>query len=202
MVGVIILAAGIGKRMNLGYNKMLFEIDGVPVYKRALQIFKDFDEIVFVKNESDILDLPSNVKVVNGGCTRGESVYNGLKMIKSDYVLIHDGARCFLDEKALNRCLKAIKENDVIALAVKVKDTIKMIEDDVLKTLKRDKLVQMQTPQGGKTSLFMQAYECEKKSGFSSTDDVEVIEKYTNVKIKLVEGSYSNIKLTTKEDLV
>lgn len=202
MVGVIILAAGIGKRMNLGYNKMLLEIDGVPVYKKTLEIFKDFDEIVVVKNESDVLELSDNVKVVNGGSTRGESVYNGLKVITSDYVLIHDGARCFLDNESLNRCLTSLKENDAIALSVKVKDTIKIIENGSLKTLRRDQLVAMQTPQGGKTSLFKLAYECEKKSGFTSTDDVEVIEKYTKAKIKLVEGNYSNIKLTTKEDLM
>lgn len=202
MIGIIILAAGIGSRMNLGYNKMLYEIDGAPIYKKTLEIFKCFDEIVVVKNECDTLDLPSKVKVVNGGKTRGESVYNGLKMITSDYVLIHDGARCYLDNESLNRCIDALKFNDAIGLGVKVKDTIKLINNEGVKTLKRDDLVAMQTPQGGKTKLFLSAYEKEKINGFDSTDDLEVIEKYTNAFIKIVEGSYNNKKVTTKEDLL
>ena len=132
MTGVIILLAGKGERMNLGYNKILYEINNVPIYKMTLEAFKDFDEIIVVKNESDNLDLPSNVKVAIGGKTRGESVYNGLKLVESDNVLIHDGARCFVSQEIIKNCLEALKENVLIGVGVKVKDTIKIYENGKL----------------------------------------------------------------------
>lgn len=202
MIGVIILLGGNGSRMNLGYNKILYEIDGVPIYKKTLEAFKSFDEIVVVKNKHDILDLPSNVIAVCGGETRGESVYNGLKAIKSEYVLIHDGARCFIEKRIIDDCVKALGSHDAIGVAVKVKDTIKILEDNQIKTLKRDNLIAMQTPQGGKTELFKKAYEIEKQNGFNSTDDLEVLEKHLGISFHIVEGDYKNKKITTKEDLL
>lgn len=201
MTGVIILLAGKGERMNLGYNKILYEINNVPIYKMTLEAFKDFDEIIVVKNESDNLDLPSNVKVAIGGKTRGESVYNGLKLVESDNVLIHDGARCFVSQEIIKNCLEALKENVLIGVGVKVKDTIKIYENGKLKTLKRDSLISMQTPQGGKTDILKKAYEIEKQNGFCSTDDLEVVEKHLNISPYIVLGDYNNIKITTREDL-
>lgn len=201
MFGVIILAAGIGSRMNLGYNKMLYKIDNKPIYLHTLDKFKDFDEIVLVINRDDKIKVSGNIKVVYGGKTRGESVYNGLEKIESDYVLIHDGARPYISDEVINKVKESLLINDACGVAVKVKDTIKEYKNGKLKTLNRDDLIAMQTPQGGKTSLLKKVYELEKNDGFISTDDIQVIEKYSNVKIDIVFGSYDNIKITTIEDV-
>lgn len=201
MYGVIILAAGIGSRMNLGYNKMLLKIDEKPIYMHTLDKFKDFNEIVLVVNEADNINPIDGVKIVIGGKSRGESVYNGLKYINSEYVLIHDGARPYIDLKTIKEFKNELSNYDALAVATKVKDTIKEYKNGIIKTLNRDDLIAMQTPQGGKTELFKKCYELEKKDGFTSTDDIQVIEKYSNAKIGIVYGNYSNIKITTIEDV-
>ncbi len=202
MVSIIILAAGNGSRMELGYNKMLYKLDGLEIYKRTLAKFKKFKKIILVVNESDIdkIEVDSHIKIVVGGKTRGESVYNALKHVDSKYVLIHDGARCFVSEELVDKCISQLEFCDCLGVGVKVKNTIKYLDNGIV-TLDRDKLIEMQTPQGGKTELFLKCYEEAFKDNYLQTDDLAIIEKYSDAKINFVLGDYSNIKITTKDDL-
>lgn len=202
MIGVIILAAGKGNRMKLGYNKMFCKINNKELYKIVLERFEKIDEIVLVVNEEDKdkFIVNKNTKIVVGGKERTQSVYKGLQAIKSEHVLIHDGARVFVSDDIINRCIKAALKYDAFFVGVKVKDTIKEISNKTYKTLNRENLIYAQTPQGGKTSLFKDVYEKGKQDIFF--DDVALVEKYSNKKIDFVLGDYENIKVTTMEDLV
>lgn len=203
MTGLIIVAAGSGNRMNLGYNKMLYEINGIPLYKHVLNKFYLFNEIVLVINKTDVdkINVPANVKLVIGGETRSESVYNGLKEIKSPNVLIHDGARIYVSEKIINDCLEVAEKGIPFFVGIKSTDTIKRIDsNNRITTLNRDELIVTQTPQGGKTELFLDLYEKHVHETF--TDDISLVEKYTDLLIEVVEGDRRNIKITTMEDII
>lgn len=187
MKAVIILAAGCGSRLNLGYNKMLYEINGIPLYEHVLKAFEGF-KIYFVSNDI----FPSNVIQVKGGNTRGESVYNALLQVKEEYVLIHDGARPFVSKRIIDEC-----EGDCFYVGVRPKDTIRMGKT----TLNREELIIAQTPQGGKTLLFKEAYKKAFEENKEFTDDISVVLNYFDTDVKLIEGDYENIKITTKDDI-
>lgn len=187
MKAVIILAAGKGERLNLGYNKLLYEIEGQPIYQKTIEAFKGY-KIYFVSNDI----FPENVIQIKGGKTRGESVLNALMEVKEDEVLIHDGARPYISKEIIDKCT-----GEAFYVGVKPKDTIRRGKE----TFNRDELILAQTPQGGKTSLFREAYLKAKKDNLEFTDDISVVLNYFDVDVKLIEGEYRNIKITTKEDL-
>lgn len=212
MYDVILTMAGKGLRMGLEKNKVLFEYNGKPMYKYSLDLFeKDpkCERIVMVVNPVDYDIIKDQVSGINkiiltlGGPTRTLSVINGISLCKSEYILIHDGARPFLKEKDLNNLLSTFNEFDIAVLGVPVKDTIKEVNDGIIsKTLTRDKLYSIQTPQGGKKEIIKQAYINAMKDKISFTDDVGVVEYYfPKIKIKLVIGDYSNKKITILDDL-
>ena len=189
MKAVIILAGGKGERLNLGYNKLLYKIDEKPIYEYALDAFKGY-KIYFVSNDI----FPKGVIQVNAGETRFLSVYNALQKVEEDYILIHDCARYNIKKEIIDKCYTY----DLFYVGVKETNTIRKGNE----TLNRNELIVCQTPQGGKTSIIKEAYEkayLEKR--FDFTDDVQVVLNYFDITPTVVEGSYDNIKITTKEDL-
>ena len=189
MKAVIILAGGKGERLNLGYNKLLYEIDNKPIYEYALDAFKGY-KIYFVSNDI----FPKGVVQVKAGETRFLSVYNALQVVEEDYILIHDCARYNIKKEVIDKCYTY----DLFYVGVKEINTIRKGKE----TLNRNELIVCQTPQGGKTSILKEAYGLAyKEKRFDFTDDVSVVLNYFDIEPTVVEGSYDNIKITTKEDL-
>jgi 2-C-methyl-D-erythritol 4-phosphate cytidylyltransferase len=207
---VIILAAGSGKRTGLNHNKILLKIKGKRVIDYSLDFFKKYgkcNEIIIVSSSNDYDNFfkefeHTNIKVVQGGLTRTDSVRLALNKAVNDYVLIHDGARPFINEESINKLLISLENNDSVTLGVKVKDTIQEIDgSNITKTLDRSKLIITQTPQGFKKESLIKAHELALRDGYSGTDDTVLLEKYLGVKAKYIDGDYRNIKLTTIEDI-
>ncbi|MCR5112338.1 MAG: 2-C-methyl-D-erythritol 4-phosphate cytidylyltransferase [Acholeplasmatales bacterium] len=206
MISVILLMAGKGTRMGADKNKILLPLGDKPVFMHSLETFKSFGfEIVCVISEEDkdeiLKYLPNDVKYTIGGKERGDSVYNGIKAVTGDYVLIHDAARPFIAREVIEEIVAKKDNNRAILTYLPVKDTIK-IKGDFLKTLKRSELIAAVTPQCGSRMLMLNAYSkalIEKKS---FTDDISIVEHYfPKVKIDLVEANEEVFKITTPFDL-
>ena len=217
-VCAIIVAAGTGSRMNMDVNKQYVDICGKPVLAWTIQAFEDcsrISEIIVVVNEKDIIYCKQNiverygfekVKVlVSGGETRQESVSRGLRQTGEDcgIILIHDGARPFIDDTGIVSSIEAAEEYGAACAAVPVKDTIKSADsmDFVNSTLDRSSLWSIQTPQTFKADLIKNAHRIAAEEDFCGTDDAVLVERLGH-RLKLVMGSYFNIKITTQEDLV
>lgn len=214
----LIAAAGKGSRMNMDINKQYIEISGKPILARTIEAFEEcsrVDEIILVVNSSDIVYCKQNIvdvygfekvsAIVAGGATRQASVYNGLLQLDEscDIVLIHDGARPFVSEDSIIDSIEAAMEYGAACVAVPVKDTVKSADDnDIVKeTLERSRLWSVQTPQAFRVSLILEAHKKAVEEGFTGTDDAMLAERLGH-KLKLVQGSYYNIKITTEEDLI
>ena len=207
----LVLAAGSGQRMQLGYNKVFYELEnGKTVLDQALSVFKEDDrckQIVLVCSANDIIRISSQyvsgkVVVVLGGKTRQESVYNGLKAVHEENVLIHDGARPWVSKENIDSLLETLQEHPACLLMVPAKDTIKVVEDGAItKTLEREKLWMAQTPQAFDTRLIISCYKRAADLKLNATDDAQAVELTCDMPIKCVLGSYDNIKITTKEDI-
>lgn len=206
----IVLCAGKGSRSGLTYNKMLYRFKNKTVYEMSMEIFLNDErckQIVVVTKEEELDDLKKLISskkldYVFGGKERQDSVYNGLQVVKEDYVLIHDGARPYLKKENIDDILECLNKNDACLLVVPVKDTIKVcIDGNILKTLPREQLVQAQTPQAFKTELIKRCYQKGKDKNYIATDDASLVEYFENIEVKAVLGSYSNIKITTPDDL-
>lgn len=227
----VVLAAGRGKRMNCETAKQYLLIDGRPVLYYSLKAFQDsgVDEIILVtgRGEQDyvrteIVEKYGFTKVcgiVEGGRERYHSVYNGLSAVRAlngerdaggQYCFIHDGARPFLTQDIIERALECAVREKACVVGMPVKDTIKVSDENGYcdATPKRSLVWMIQTPQVFSLPLILEAYEqlMEREeeltgSGTQITDDACVVELLTDRKVKLVEGSYQNIKITTPEDL-
>ena len=216
MNGVVIVAAGTGSRMKMGINKQFIKLEGKEIIAYTIEKFynnSNIEDIVVVVKEDEseffkkeILDKYNfkNIKIAYGGKERQDSVYNGLKLLdkKCDVVLIHDGARPFVSDKIIYNCIEEVKEHKAIVVRVPVKDTIKIIDNDknIVDTPNRSVLWAVQTPQTFDYNILIDAYKDAYKSGFYGTDDAMLVERI-GYKVKMVEGSYNNIKITTQEDL-
>lgn len=216
MNGVVIVAAGTGSRMKMGINKQFIKLEGKEIIAYTIEKFynnSNIEDIVVVVKEDEseffkkeILDKYNfkNIKIAYGGKERQDSVYNGLKSLdkKCDVVLIHDGARPFVSDKIIDNCIEEVKEHKAIVVGVPVKDTIKIIDNDknIVDTPNRSVLWAVQTPQTFDYNILIDAYKDAFKSGFYGTDDAMLVERI-GYKVKMVEGSYNNIKITTQEDL-
>ena len=214
----IVLAAGSGKRMNSQVHKQYLIIQDRPVLYYSLKEFEDsaVDEIVLVvgKGEEEfcrreIVDKYgiSKVKaIVEGGKERYHSVFEGLKQTSdADYVLIHDGARPFVNQKIIRRCMLEVPEYQACVVGMPVKDTIKIADEEgyAKQTPDRKNVWMIQTPQTFSYALIYEAYEeMLKTEDTAITDDAMVLERTKGKKSKLIEGSYRNIKITTPEDLL
>lgn len=198
---VIVVAGGKGNRANLGFNKVLFKMaNGKSVIENNIDIFlndKDCQKIILVINEE--IDFNNNKLIlVKGGKERFDSVMNGLNKVSSEYVLIHDGARPFLNIKALEKLKNKLEEKDAVVLGKIASDTIKIINDDkVVETLNRNNIFIAETPQGFKTSLIKDCYK--NKDDNYYFDDASLAESF-NHEVYIVIDEYNNKKLTSKED--
>ncbi len=214
----IVLAAGSGKRMNSKVHKQYLIIQDRPVLYYSLKAFEDsaVDEIVLVvgKGEEEfcrkeIVDKYgiSKVKaIVEGGKERYHSVFEGLKQTSdADYVLIHDGARPFVNQDIIRRCMQEVQKYQACVVGMPVKDTIKIADEECYakQTPDRKNVWMIQTPQTFSYALIYEAYEeMLKTEDTAITDDAMVLERTKGKKSKLIEGSYRNIKITTPEDLL
>jgi len=213
----IVVAGGKGTRMEAKINKVYMEISGKQTIVRVLDTFQEnllIDEIVLVVNERDkeyceqqILDNNFYTKlkvVVIGGKRRQDSVYNGLKKVSehAEIILVHDGARPLVTHDIIERSIDGALEYGAVITAVPVKDTIKIADKDgfVYETPERNTLWAVQTPQVFKKELIMEAYKNAEDMNIQATDDAILVEKLGH-RIKLVEGSCENIKITTPEDI-
>lgn len=206
MVSVILLMAGSGQRMKQNVNKILLPVNGKPIFTYPLNLFLKYNfEIICVikKDDEEFIKkyLPENVKICYGGKERKDSVLNGLNLATGDYVLIHDGARAFIDSNTIDKIL-ALKNNDEAILTyLNVKDTIKEEQNGKYLTLNRDKLIAASTPQCASLKNFLYVYNKAKEENYISTDDISLIEKYLpNIKINYVLANEESFKITTPID--
>lgn len=143
------------------------------------------------------------LSIVSGGAERQHSVYNGLKAVKeSDFVLIHDGARPFITIEKIHELVKEANEHGAAVPAVPMKDTVKRVSQGFVdETVERSSLWAIQTPQAFRVSLILEAHERARQEGYVGTDDASLVERIGK-KVKVIEGNYRNIKLTTPDDLL
>lgn len=207
----VILGAGSGTRMKSEKNKMLLDICGKTVIERSVENFlnlSDVDEIIVTVREQDVdefskLLTDERISFVIGGNTRQQSVKNAIETIDdAELVIIHDGARPLVLEEDIDSAIKAAYEFGSAALAVPVKDTVKVVDKNgfVISTPDRSTLFAVQTPQIFKFDLYKSALEKATADGREFTDDCQLLE-YAEQKVKMVVGSYENIKITTPEDI-
>jgi len=206
----ILLGAGDATRSGLGYNKMFYVIENnkTIIEKSARNFIEDnfCKKILLVckKDEMDkmksMFDGKTNkIEYVIGGNSRQESVLNALKVTDSEYVLIHDGARPYYSKELLTRIKMELEKKDAIIPVIPVRDTIKEVKNDVVvRTYNRDDLRIVQTPQGFRTKVILQAHMS--NIGGHATDDASLVEKLGNIKVLTVKGEISNSKFTFKED--
>ncbi len=218
-ITAIVLAAGRGARMESKIQKQYMVLDGKPLIYYALLAFENsaVDHIVLVTGAGEEeycreeivkpYDFSKVTAIVSGGKERYHSVYEGLKAAEgSDYVLIHDGARPCVTPKVIQAAIEGVREAKACVVGMPVKDTIKIADDleYAVSTPNRSKLWLIQTPQAFSYSLVRQAYEAlfEREDNLEGiTDDAMVVEQMTAQRVKLIRGSYKNIKVTTPEDL-
>lgn len=220
-ITAIVLAAGSGSRMKSKTKKQFMEIKGKPVIWYSLFEFEKsrVDEIILVTGKEDIdyckkeivekYNLKKIKNVVAGGSEGYESVYNGLKEVTGNIVLIHDGARPLINNEIIERSIEGTIKSDACVVGVPVKDTIKRADKEgyIIDTPNRSELWITQTPQSFKTDLVKMAYkkmkeELEKgNTTLNITDDAMVVEEFTTNQVRFVQGDYKNIKVTTPEDI-
>lgn len=216
-VAAIILAAGKGSRMQSDIKKQYMLIDGKPVIWYSISAFQEssVDEIVLVTGKEDkeyCRELVKKngfekvAKIVEGGEERYDSVYKGLVACSdSTYVLIHDGARPLISNRVIEKCIHQLKKCEACVVGVPVKDTIKIVDEKgmVKNTPQRNRLWSIQTPQAFSYDLIIGAYnKMMKDKVIKVTDDAMVVELYSNQEVQVIEGDYTNIKITTIEDLI
>lgn len=209
MYSVIIVAAGKGSRLNLGYNKVFYEINHKTVLEYSVDYFvkdPDFSEIIIVTSEKDLNHMKNlltgkNIKITLGGITRQESVYNGLKKVTNKYVMIHDGARPFIDKTDIENLKLAVRDSACV-LAKKLKESIAKHSFNKLNSyVNRDNYVLLQTPQAFATSKIINAYEKAIKNENSYSDDASLYMQELHDDVIIIDGNELNIKLTTELDI-
>ncbi|MBU8880268.1 2-C-methyl-D-erythritol 4-phosphate cytidylyltransferase [Bacillus sp. FJAT-29790] len=211
---VIIPAAGQGKRMGAGKNKVLLELNHLPVLIHTLKVFEndrkcegiflainpvDEEEMKALLEENQIKKVRS---LVPGGKERQHSIYNALKLLNQDgIVFVHDAARPFIDQELFDPLIEAAQTKGAAVLAVPVKDTVKKAAGNIVtETVERTSLWAVQTPQAFRISVLKEAYRKAEEDEFLGTDDASLVERLGQ-DVVIVEGNYDNIKLTTPEDL-
>ena len=213
----IIVAAGIGKRMGLDISKQFLKINNKHIIVYTLEKFANVDEVdeIILVTKADFINycnekilknytINKPIRIVEGGKERQESVFKGLMSIedKNSIVLIHDGVRPFVEENDIFRTIESAWGQGTGVLGVPAKDTIKICNNDniVESTPDRSKVWYIQTPQTFKYDLIYKAHESASNEGFLGTDDAMLAERM-GIPVKIIEGSYNNIKITTIEDI-
>ncbi len=227
-VTAIVPAAGRGWRLKKNIDKPFVILGDKPILIRTLKVLAEsalIEEIIVVINKDNFGLLQRElskegigkvVNIVEGGSTRGESVYRGLNKVdkNTDFVLIHDGVRPFVTQKIISGAIKKALKLDAAVTAIPVCSTIKKVNNQGLgvrskkgeliveSTLDRNSLWEIQTPQVFKRELILKAYEkAMREGGLEATDDSSLVERL-GYKVSIVPSSYSNIKITTPEDLI
>lgn len=214
----VIPVAGQGKRMQSDINKQFMLLQGMPIIVHTLRIFQAatiINEIVLICGpgeeqyyKQEVLrdyGITKPVTVVTGGKERQDSVYYGLQSISevNCYVMIHDGVRPLVTLDLISRMAEEVVLTGAVVAGVPVKDTIKRTDAGgyIIDTVQRENLWQIQTPQAFELGLVKQAHERARAEAFYGTDDATLLERQ-GVGIKIIYGSYENIKITTPEDIV
>lgn len=217
----IVAAAGSGKRMGLGKPKQFLEYDGEPIFIKTLKTIENsklVDEIIVVTGESFIGDVKDYCRefgitklksVVSGGNERQDSIYNVLNTLENpeEYIIaVQDGVRPFIKNEFIKKAYEELinnKDLDGVVTAVAVKDTVKVVDGNgfIVDTPVRNTLFLAQTPQVFRGKILKEAYETAHEEEFIGTDDSSLVERI-NGRVKLIDGSYDNIKITTVEDLI
>lgn len=218
MVSAIVLAAGKGSRMKSDKAKQFMEINGKPMLYYSLKVFDAsvVDEIVLVTRSSDIDYVREEIvekygfqkvrRIVSGGKERFNSVNNGIKACdkRNKIIMIHDAARPCISNRMILDSISAARRYKACTVAMPVKDTIKVVDEDgfAVDTPDRRTLYQIQTPQTFDRKTLEETYERLRISGDTDiTDDTMIVERYLDISSKMIEGSYENIKVTTPEDI-
>lgn len=221
----VVLAAGQGKRMGSKIQKQFLELCGKPVLYYSLAAFQDsplIDSMILVTGAAEIPYVQTEIvekygfskvrAVIEGGTERYASVWKGLQALedgmteeeKDGYVFIHDGVRPFIHEEILSRAFDAVEKYHACVVGMPSKDTVKLADKEgfVAMTPARSLVWSIQTPQVFDFRLAYRAYAELAESGRTDvTDDAMIVEAFTDTRVRLVEGSYENIKITTPEDL-
>jgi len=208
----IILIAGNSSRLQLSYNKNFHTINGKPIFRYSLDEFlkvPQCDKIILVYREGEreivdkyTYDIPqTKLKLVVGGATRQDSVYQGLLAATSNLVLIHDGARPMIRRTDIHAIYQELIKGNPCCLGYKAQDTIKEMEKGKLTTLDRQKLYLVQTPQGVYRDNMIEAIIKATKENFIAYDDLSLLERYFGVTPIIISGSPYNLKITTIEDI-
>jgi len=215
-IGVVIPAAGQGKRMGVGYNKQFIKLRGLPILAHTVRLFEEssvVSEIVIVGAESDLLDIKELVhhlefvKVVaicQGGAQRQDSVRAGVQALSTttQRVVVHDGARPLLTLQEFDRFIRETEAFSAAIMGLQLKDTVKRVNPSgkVLETLPREGLRAVQTPQIFDRGILEEAHDKAAAEGYYGTDDAALLE-WIGYPVQMVEGSQENIKVTTPDDL-
>jgi len=215
-VRAIIAAGGRGERVGGSLPKQFIEIKKKPLLVYTVENFEKcerIDEIVLVVPEEyvglssyqivDVFNFRKIRKIISGGKERRDSVYKALLSLpgNTDIVTIHDGVRPFISPEKIIKSIEMCKEDKAVILALPINETVKRVEDRfVITTLDREKLWVAQTPQTFEYKLILEAYKKAIEAGFIGTDDSSLVERL-GFKVKVLEGEYENIKITTPEDL-
>ena len=204
----VIVAAGKGTRMGADKNKVFLELMGKTILEWTVDVFENascIDEIVIVTNDIEgagdlFKDYKKVASITAGGETRQESVKNGLLVATGDIAVIHDGARALILEKEIVAAIEATEKYGAAAVGVKSKDTLKKADKDgfIVKTVDREFIYNIQTPQVFKMAEIRKMHKLADDNSF--TDDCGLAESF-GARIKIVEGSYDNIKITTPDDM-
>lgn len=218
MVTAIVVAGGRGKRMGKSISKQYIKIKGKEIIALTLEVFNNsriVDEIILVVPCEDVdyctteivkkYNLEKVKRIIDGGAERQESVYKGLLNCnsKTDIVMIHDGVRPFINDKIISDGVQCATRYGACTAAVPVKDTLKVVDEDgfSVSTPDRNKIRMIQTPQTFKYNLILDAHKRAILEGIIATDDTMLVESLGN-KVKIINGNYFNIKITTVEDLI
>ena len=203
---VVIVASGKGQRANLGYNKAFYKMkDGRTVLECSASLFiedEDCKNIIVVTNEEYIEQVFKNDKVICtiGGKERRNSVEKGLNLVQSEYVLIHDAARPFLNKLSLEELKNELEISGACILAKKATDTIKVVENNkIIKTLDRNSIYMAETPQAFKSDLLKKCYK--ESENIIFTDDASLVESL-GYEVSIVEDKFNNKKLTNEMDFI
>ena len=215
MVVTIIPAGGVGKRLGSPIPKQFLKIGGRPVIIHTLLVFENTPTVnkiiipivpnwrAYLEKILAAFDLKKIYAIVPGGKTRQESVYAGLKVLpeKTSIILVHDAARPFVTQEIIEEVIKTIRLKGAAIAATPVKDTVKEVENGLIKeTIPRERLYLAQTPQGARKDLLLHAFEKAYMDGFLGTDEASILERI-GIPVWVVPSPSTNFKITTIEDL-
>jgi 2-C-methyl-D-erythritol 4-phosphate cytidylyltransferase len=217
-VTALVPAAGMGKRMGKAVAKQFLPLGGKPMLAHTLLAFQrspEIDEIIPILSEEDMetclrdvieaFHLTKVKTLVVGGKERQDSVYNGIGKLEKDVavILVHDGVRPFVTHEMIRECVEYARKGECVAVGVPLKDTVKEVDSKgiVRQTLERSRLWAIQTPQAFPVKVLRKAYDESYKNKVYGTDDATLVER-SGTKVRVLMGSYENIKITTPEDLM